>query len=213
MKDCFFIWAHLKAGLSATPDGRPFGLSAKAAIANIPCAKIVLLLSCFLFTLASCAQQTSVPTDRPHCNNPDFDKKVSSRINFTVPVISCQTLDSIKGAVALFDTRRKKEYNISHIEGATYLGYKDFDIKRLNDLPKDTTIVLYCSIGYRSEKIGEKLEALGYTNVYNLYGSIFEWVNLGYPIVNQQNKPTKDVHTYNWIWSKWVDEEKANRKW
>ena len=33
---------------------------------------------------------------------------------------------------------------------------------------KDETIILYCSNGLRSKKAQQKLEKLGYINVYNL---------------------------------------------
>jgi rhodanese-related sulfurtransferase len=47
-------------------------------------------------------------------------------------------------------------------------------------------------VGYRSEKVTEKLQKAGFTQVSNLYGGIFEWVNQGYPIVNQSGA-TSDV--------------------
>ena len=73
--------------------------------------------------------------------------------------------------------------------------------------------MLYCSIGYRSEKVGEKLQRLGYTKVYNLYGSIFESVNVGNEVVDQNGKKVKKVHTYNKDWSQWVDETKTKKIW
>jgi len=54
---------------------------------------------------------------------------------------------------------------------------------------------------------------MGYKNVYNLYGSIFEWVNDGNEVVDKNNKPTDEVHTYNKKWSKWVEEGKAKKIW
>jgi len=102
---------------------------------------------------------------------------------------------------------------VGHIPGASYLGYQDFDVERLKNLPYDSRIVLYCSIGYRSEKIGEKLQKLGYTHVYNLYGSIFDWVNRGYPVVDEDGNLTAQVHTYNRAWSKWVEEGAAVKVW
>ena len=162
------------------------------------------------FTYVSCAQ---APIDRPHCENPEFDQKVSKTIHFTVPTIGVEELKKIQNEVYIFDTRKQEEYDLSHIEGAQYLGFENFNVQRLGNLPKDSKIVLYCSIGYRSEKIGEKLKKRGYTNVHNLYGSIFEWVNQGYPVVNKQGKPTKKVHTYNKAWSKWVEEGKAEKIW
>jgi len=74
-------------------------------------------------------------------------------------------------------------------------------------------MVVYCSIGYRSEKIGEKLLRLGYKNVYNLYGSIFEWANEKYQLVGSNGKTTNRVHSYNKSWSKWVTNEEIKTVW
>jgi len=162
------------------------------------------------FANVSCAQ---VPANRPHVRNPAFDTKVSQTISFSVPLISVAELKKELDSVYLFDAREKEEFEVSHIPGANYLGYNDFDTARLENIPKDAKLALYCSIGYRSEKIGEKLQKLGFTNVQNLYGSIFEWVNEGNQVVDMDGKPTKRLHTYNKAWSKWVDERKAEKVW
>ena len=170
---------------------------------------MLLLLSIGLQT--GCAQ---APADRPPIANKAFDKKVSGLLSFSVPTIGVDKLKGIKDEVFLFDTRKLEEYQVSHIEGARYLGYEDFDPARLGELPKDAPIVVYCSIGYRSEKIGEQLKEMGYTNVYNLYGSIFEWVNAGNAVVDDEGKPTKSVHTYNRKWSKWLENKgEVNKVW
>jgi hypothetical protein len=65
---------------------------------------------------------------------------------------------------------------------------------------KSIPLVVYCSVGVLSEDIGEKLEALGYTNVKNLYGGIFEWKNKGYPVIDNNGKDTRKVHAYNKRW-------------
>jgi rhodanese-related sulfurtransferase len=169
-----------------------------------------ILLGILISINIACAQ---APADRPHLQNPKFDAHVAWLISFSVPVISVQELNQNKSDYTIFDAREKEEYLVSHIEGAKYLGYDDFDASRLEGLPKDSKIVLYCSVGYRSEKIGEELNALGFTNVYNLYGSIFEWVNQGYNVVDSDGSETKKVHTYNRSWSKWLDETKAEKVW
>ena len=73
-------------------------------------------------------------------------------------------------------------------------------------IPKDAILVVYCSVGYRSEKIGEKLKALGFSKVYNLYGGIFEWSNRGYPLVDQKEQPTTKVHAFNKDWGRWLEQ-------
>ena len=171
---------------------------------------IQILCAFLLLTTTSCAQ---TPANRPHIDNPDFDKKISSLIRFSVPVMGVDELEKIKDEVVLLDARQKVEFDVSHIKDAQYIGYDDFEPSRLEGIEKNKKIVVYCSIGYRSEKIGEKLHNLGYNNVYNLYGSIFEWVNQGNEVVNKKGNPTKKVHTYNRKWSQWLKEGKAEKVW
>jgi rhodanese-related sulfurtransferase len=157
-----------------------------------------------------CAQ---VPVDRPHLANQKFDDRLTSLIDFSVPVMSVQELHENADQYVILDTREKEEFDVSHIPGAIYVGYDDFDEKVLADIPKDANIVLYCSVGYRSEKIGKRLQKKGYSSVSNLFGSIFEWVNQGYTVVDNENHPIYKVHTYNKKWSQWVDENKAVKIW
>ena len=96
-----------------------------------------------------------------------------------------------------------EEYNVSHIANSIRVGYSDFSINKLPTLNKKTPIIVYCSVGYRSEKISEKLLAAGYTNVQNLYGGIFEWVNEGNPVQDSLGL-TSNVHAYNKDWGKWL---------
>ncbi|MBX0332519.1 rhodanese-like domain-containing protein [Pontibacter sp. HSC-14F20] len=108
-------------------------------------------------------------------------------------------------APLLLDTRSKSEYEVSHLPGARYVGYADFDLSDLKDVPPNTPLVIYCAVGYRSEKIGEQLQAAGYTNVRNLYGGLFEWVNHSLPVYNEQGQTTK-VHGYTRAWGIWLRE-------
>lgn len=103
----------------------------------------------------------------------------------------------------ILDTREMNEYVVSHIPGSRLVPYESFRLGALEDLDKDATIVVYCSVGYRSERIGEKLLAAGFSKVYNLYGGIFNWLYTGGEIVNMNNEPTLSIHTYNKTWSQW----------
>ena len=62
----------------------------------------------------------------------------------------------------ILDAREKKEFNVSHLKGALNIGYDNIDKNVITQLDKNKTIVVYCSIGYRSEKVGELLRAKGY---------------------------------------------------
>ena len=64
---------------------------------------------------------------------------------------------------------------------------------------------MYCSVSCRSEKISERLIKMGYTNVSNLYGGLFEWSNQEMPLVSRSNNySTVKIHPYNEKWGKWI---------
>ncbi len=163
--------------------------------------KKILVLFFLIITQTAKTQTTQ---EHPHCNNPDFDRTVKSYLHFTVPTISVEALHSHPNDFLKLDAREMEEYQISHIPGAKYIGYKNVDFKKIEKLDKKTKIVVYCSIGYRSEKIGEKLKKQGFSNVYNLFGSIFEWANMGYALEKANNQSTNEIHGFNKSWSKWV---------
>ncbi|TAE22377.1 MAG: rhodanese-like domain-containing protein [Cytophagales bacterium] len=123
--------------------------------------------------------------------------------NSTVPTVTVLQLKKMTNVV-LLDTREKKEFNVSHLPNARWVGYDDFTFERVKDIPKTATIVAYCSVGYRSDKVGDKLKAAGYGNVHNLYGSLFEWVNQGNPVVDSSGKPTNRVHGFSRPWGIWL---------
>ncbi len=136
--------------------------------------------------------------------NQDFKQMLDSMYKHTVPLISVDSLKHLKN-VYLLDTREKEEFEVSHLKNARNVGFIWFDMRDVYDIPRDATVVVYCSVGYRSEKIGEKLIRDGYEHVFNLYGSIFEWANEGNPLYKSNGVQTTEIHTYNKKWSKWVE--------
>jgi rhodanese-related sulfurtransferase len=136
------------------------------------------------------------------CINHEFQQEVTSYLSFDVPIISISEAYEKKATYTFLDAREKSEYDISHIADAVYVGFDDFNIKSVAHLDKSESLIIYCSIGYRSEKIGEKLKNAGFQNVQNLFGSIFEWVNQHHPIYDSENKKTNTIHTYNQMRSK-----------
>lgn len=171
--------------------------------------KLFSFLSVMLFLVTSASTQT----DFKRTIDPEFEKEVDSYLNYSVPAITVNNLIQIIDDVVLLDAREMDEYEVSHIPGARYVGYDDFDESLLEGIDKEQRIIVYCSIGFRSEKIGEKLKKLGFSNAYNLFGSIFEWTNAGQPLEDKNGKPTNKIHTYNKKWSKWVNEGAAEKVW
>lgn len=110
------------------------------------------------------------------------------------------------GTTLVLDAREKEEFQVSHLKDAVWVGYEDFDLDQvMQQVPnKQNPIVVYCSIGVRSEDIGERLKNAGYTNVKNLYGGIFEWKNKGYPVYDEQQQETEKVHAFNTYWGRFL---------
>jgi len=99
----------------------------------------------------------------------------------------------------LLDVREPSEFAVSHLEGALLANDEAVALQALRDAPLDRRVVLYCSVGYRSSALAEKLSKRGYTNVFNLEGSIFEWANRGEHVVTER-EPVKQVHPYDSEW-------------
>lgn len=154
--------------------------------------KKIISLYVILFSCFSYAQKTI----------PGVIKKYNKN---DVPYISVEELKEIKN-ILLLDTREPEEYKVSHLDKAVCVGHTKFDSKAFTtQFPdKEAKIVVYCSIGVRSEQIGEKLLKLGYKNVYNLYGGIFEWKNKDNHVVDANNEATEKVHAYSKEWGKYL---------
>ncbi len=135
--------------------------------------------------------------------NPEFKEMLDGMYQHSIPLISVDSVKHMKN-VYLLDAREKEEFEVSHLKGARNVGYIWFDMRKVVEIPKDANVVVYCSVGYRSEKIAEKLQKNGFHKVYNLYGGIFEWVNQHQPVYKTNGVQTSEIHTYNKSWAKWV---------
>ena len=162
----------------------------------------------FLFLLATslfCNNET-VAQNKRMVKSKSYHLILQKLLKHDVPEISVDSLNKINNAVLFLDARETEEFNVSHLKNAKWVGYKNFTINTIQNINKSKPIVVYCSVGYRSEKITEKLIAAGFTNVQNLYGGIFEWKNRKQDVYNE-NGITNDVHPYNSTWSLWLKNE------
>ncbi len=124
----------------------------------------------------------------------------------SIPYIYVKQLEKQTIRPILLDARELPEYKISHLKNAIHVGYDKFKIESIQKKIPDTNtkIVVYCSLGIRSETIADSLKKVGYNNVENLYGGIFEWKNNNLPIYNSTEKVTDSIHAFSKAWSKWV---------
>jgi len=156
---------------------------------------IVLILASFSLT----AQKTLDQTLKKYNKN-------------NVPYISVTELRmyQAQGNVLILDSRELKEFTVSHIENATNVGYDHFSIENFKEKHsnKKESIVVYCTLGIRSETISDQLIKAGYTNVKNLYGGICEWKNKDFKVYDSTETETQNIHTFNKEWSKWLKKGK-----
>ena len=82
----------------------------------------------------------------------------------------------------LLDVRTLGEYQQTRLEGARLIPIGQF-AKRLNEVPKDRPILVYCAVGSRSAQVVNYLARQGYPKIYNLYGGIYAWAQKGYPVL------------------------------
>ena len=138
-----------------------------------------------------------------------IDEVLNKYNDNSVPYINVDTLKKNAQQALILDAREIEEFEVSHLQDAQHIGFKNFNYSMMDKLmvdslgDRETLIIVYCSIGIRSEIIGKKLISHGFTNVYNLYGGLFEWVNKGGNVFCQGNI-TQKVHAYSKKWSRYL---------
>ena len=85
-----------------------------------------------------------------------------------------------KQAHTLLDVRTAEEFQSGYIPGAVNISLQDLN-QKMNKIPKDKPVVVYCRSGNRSAHAAQALLQAGYTEVLDL-GGIFEWSRAGLPI-------------------------------
>lgn len=142
------------------------------------------------------------------CSQITYDEKLKSLYKNTVPTIQSDELEDLieeNKDLVILDIRSAEEFNVSHLPGAIFIDYDNFTSRALEGVSKNDEVIVYCSVGYRSERIGEKMQEMGFNKVRNLYGGIFKWKNDGRNVVNLHQSVTDSVHTYNKKWSQWLE--------
>lgn len=73
----------------------------------------------------------------------------------------------------LIDIREEWERNAFNI-GGKHIPMGDI-MERKNEIPSDKSVVIYCEKGIRSTIIIQRLEGVGFDNLYNLSGGMSNW--------------------------------------
>lgn len=156
--------------------------------------KIFLLIIGLILVLSSCAEDKLI-------SDQDKLKKVYSMFEEyqkgfkTVSVITIEEIKNCKKPITMIDVRDKVEQEVSMIPAA--ITKEEFE-KDKNKY-KNTLIVTYCTIGYRSGAYAEELIKQGF-DAKNLKGSILAWVLCGEPVL-KDGKEVLAVHVYSEKWN------------
>jgi rhodanese-related sulfurtransferase len=125
-----------------------------------------------------------------------------------VAVISCEDLAELLAGAGpmplLIDARGPEEFALSHLVGARRL--PEPDAPGAAGLARETAIVVYCSVGYRSARLARSLRQAGFTDVRNLEGSLFRWANLGLPLAGPGSARPR-IHPFQPCWALLLDPE------
>lgn len=101
------------------------------------------------------------------------EKNVSSR--------EIKTLMEKNKDVFLLDVRTPQEYSQGKLAGSVLIPIGEFE-RRIREVPKNKTIVVYCAVGSRSKPVASFLSQQGYKDVYHMTDGIVGWYRNGFPI-------------------------------
>ena len=98
-----------------------------------------------------------------------------------INAVDMQKITKQNPEVYLLDVRTLGEYQQKRIKGARLIPIDQIQ-NRINEIPKNRPIIVYCETGVRSALVGRYLDQIGYQVVYNLSQGIMGWQVRSYPI-------------------------------
>ena len=84
--------------------------------------------------------------------------------------------------VFLLDVRTPQENSQARLAGTVLIPIGEFE-RRINEVPKNRPVIVYCAVGSRSKPVADFLVKNGYKEVYNMSDGIMGWYRNGFPIV------------------------------
>ena len=83
--------------------------------------------------------------------------------------------------IYLLDVRTPQEYSQGKLAGSVLIPIGEFE-RRIREVPKNKTIVVYCAVGSRSKPVANFLSRQGFKDVYNMTDGIVGWYRNGFSI-------------------------------
>lgn len=96
-----------------------------------------------------------------------------------------ELVDAGKGII--LDVRTPEEISEGYINNASTINlYDDNFVEKINLIPKDKEIYVYCKAGGRSSQAAEILKQNGFNRIYNLEGGFMQWENNNFPVAKSK---------------------------
>lgn len=93
----------------------------------------------------------------------------------------------------ILDVRTPEEIANGYISNASMINFYDENfVEKINLIPKDKEVYVYCKAGGRGSQAALLLQKNGFTKVYNLEGGIMAWEAKNFLLVKPEN--TTDEH-------------------
>jgi rhodanese-related sulfurtransferase len=98
----------------------------------------------------------------------------------TIGVVEAQRKVAAREAV-MVDVREPGEWQAGHVADARHIPLGEL-AARLDELPRDQELLLFCRSGVRSDRATQFLRSQGYTQARNVTGGIIAWAQHGLPL-------------------------------
>ena len=95
-------------------------------------------------------------------------------MNKEISALEAANLKKTQAEVVFLDVREDSELAICRIKGALHIPMGQIPA-RIDALPKDKPLIVFCHHGMRSLNVLQYLEGQGFENVTNLSGGIHAW--------------------------------------
>lgn len=119
------------------------------------------------------------------CGN-RFSKERQENSDVFVETVTAEKFKNLvdTGNGIILDVRTPEEAAGGHIANAQVINVNDSSFtKKINLLPKDKEVYVYCRSGKRSLKAAGLLRKNGFGRIYNLENGIIGWEEKGFPVV------------------------------
>lgn len=105
--------------------------------------------------------------------------------------------DLLSKGATVYDVRSHEEIKVSSLKGA-------IPFNNQVKVPTDHPVLFICTLGSRSHSIYTKFKKNGYSNVHNVAGGYFRWLQHGHALY-ANGKPTHTIHPHSQFFALFLD--------